>query len=261
MKTGTLHLVPSPIGTSLEVLAPYIRSLLESVPYIIAENEKTVRRFLASQVSSQNLAAKEWATLDEHTPFQDIPSLLAPLRAGRDGAIISEAGLPCVADPGSALVQLAHAQHIRVMPHPGPSAIFQTLMASGLNGQRFMFEGYLPIPEQERLARLRTLEQLSAREGMAILWIETPYRVMSLFNSLCKYLRGETRLTISQALMTEEEMIYTCTVDEWKKQDPELRKVPTVFALQALEALMPKQSPRHGHGRPGSAKPRNVRGT
>ncbi|WP_304225597.1 SAM-dependent methyltransferase [Gracilinema caldarium] len=250
MKTGILHLVPSPIGVSMDILAPYIRSVLESVPYIIAENEKTVRRFLASQVPPQHLAAKEWATLDEHTPFQDIPALLAPLLAGRDGALISEAGLPCVADPGSALVSLAHAHHIRVIPHPGPSSIFQTLMASGLNGQRFMFEGYLPIPEQERLARLRSLEQLSSREGMTILWIETPYRVMSLFASLCKALRGETRLTISQALMTEEESIYTCTVDEWKHLAPELRKSPTVFAIQALEAVSPSHRSGHEHRRP-----------
>lgn len=234
MKTGTLHLVPSPIGTSMDVLAPYIRSILESVPYIIAENEKTVRRFLSSQISQDSLAAKHFATLDEHSSPQDLPPLLSPLLSGRDGAIISEAGLPCVADPGSALVELAHLHHIRVVPHPGPSSIFQTLMASGLNGQRFMFEGYLPIPERERFKRLRYLEALSGREHMAILWIETPYRVRSLFSSLCKALKDETSLTIGQALMTDGESIYTCSVGDWKRRAPELTKSPTVFAIQAL---------------------------
>jgi len=226
----------------MNVLAPYISSVLESVPYIIAEHEKTVRRFLSSQISQEALAAKQFAILDEHTPYQDIPSLLSPLLSGRDGAIISEAGLPCVADPGSALVALAHRHHIRVIPHPGPSSIFQTLMASGLNGQRFMFEGYLPIPEQDRLNRLRYLEGLSSREQMAILWIETPYRVQSLFASLCRALKEETSLTIAQALMTEEESIYTTTVAEWKNSLPELRKSPTVFAIQALPGVSARAS-------------------
>ena len=236
MKTGTLHLIPSPIGSSMDVLAPYIRSILESVPYIVAENEKTVRRFLASQIPQPLLEAKHFATLDEHTPFQDIPTLLFPLLSGQDGAIISEAGLPCVADPGAALVQLAHQHQIPVIPHPGPSSIFQTLMASGLNGQRFMFEGYLPIPEQERLHRLRYLEDLSGRETMTILWIETPYRVGSLFASLCKVLREDTSLTIAQALMTQDERIHTGTVGDWKGRASELLKGPTVFAIQALPA-------------------------
>ncbi|AEJ19696.1 SAM-dependent methyltransferase [Gracilinema caldarium] len=242
MKTGTLHLIPSPIGTSMDVLAPYMVAILESVPYIVAEHEKTVRRFLSSHISQEVLAAKTFATLDEHTPFQDIPALLSPLLAGQDGAIISEAGLPCVADPGSALVALAHRHHIRVIPHPGPSSIFQTLMASGLNGQRFMFEGYLPIPEQERSARLKYLEALSGRENMTILWIETPYRVQRLFTSLCATLREETNLTIAQALMTKEEYIFTSTVGEWKQRAPELRKSPTVFAIQALPAVPAKVS-------------------
>lgn len=276
MKPGTLHLIPSPIGSNTDVLAPYIRSILESVPYIIAENEKTVRRFIATQISSELLAAKQFAILDEHTLFQDIPTLLVPLLAGQDGAIISEAGLPCVADPGSALVQLAHSHHIPVMPHPGPSAIFQTLMASGLNGQRFMFEGYLPIQEQERLARIRFLESLSSREQMSILWIETPYRVKSLFASLCRSLREDTSLAIGQALMTEAEYIYTATVGDWKKGAIELGKSPAVFAIQALPAAAGLRSYKGGalcgrslkggagkndglamaHGGKGIAKPR-----
>jgi 16S rRNA (cytidine1402-2'-O)-methyltransferase len=242
MKTGTLHLIPSPIGTSMDVLAPYIVAVLESVPYIIAEQEKTVRRFLATQISQEVLAAKTFATLDEHTQFQELPALLAPLLAGQDGAIISEAGLPCVADPGSALVALAHGHHIRVIPHPGPSAIVQTLMASGLNGQRFMFEGYLPIHEQERAGRVRYLEALSGRENMTILWIETPYRVRSLFTSLCATLSDATSLTLGQALMTEEESIFTSTVGEWKLRALQLRKSPTVFALQALPDIKNENS-------------------
>ncbi len=254
MKPGTLHLIPSPIGSNTDVLAPYIRSILESVPYIIAENEKTVRRFLATQMSSELLAAKQFAILDEHTPFQDMPALLDPILAGQDGAIISEAGLPCVADPGSALVQLAHSHHIPVMPHPGPSAIFQTLMASGLNGQRFMFEGYLPIQEQERLARLRFLESLSSREQMSILWIETPYRVKSLFASLCRVLREDTSLAIGQSLMTEESFIYTATVGDWKKGAIELKKSPAVFAIQALPAAAGLRSNKAGNTSVGKPK-------
>ena len=228
----------------MNVLAPYILSVIESVPYIIAEHEKTVRRFLSSHISQEALAAKHFAILDEHTPPQDIPALLDPLLSGQDGAIISEAGLPCVADPGSALVELAHRHHIRVIPHPGPSSIFQTLMASGLNGQRFMFEGYLPIPQQERQNRLRYLESLSSREQMAILWIETPYRVQGLFASLCTFLREDTTLTVAQALMTEDEYIYTSPVAEWKRRSPEFRKSPTVFAIQAMPAVPAKMRKR-----------------
>lgn len=230
----------------MNVLAPYILSVIESVPYIIAEHEKTVRRFLSNHISQEALAAKHFAILDEHTLPQDIPALLEPLLSGQDGAIISEAGLPCVADPGSALVELAHRRHIRVIPHPGPSSIFQTLMASGLNGQRFMFEGYIPIPHQERQNRLRFLEGLSGREQMAILWIETPYRVQGLFASLCTVLREDTTLTVAQALMTEDEYIYTSPVAEWKRRSPELRKNPTVFAIQALPAVPVKAQKRVG---------------
>jgi 16S rRNA (cytidine1402-2'-O)-methyltransferase len=232
MTKGTLHLISTPIGPPGPVLAPYIAELLSRIPYIIVENEKTCKRVLASIIGYDALNGKTFEVLDEHTKMETLPSLLEGLDRGTDGALLSEAGSPCVADPGAGLVALAHRRGIRVVPHPGPSSIIQALMASGLNGQRFLFEGYLPIKDGERRRRIVELEKLSLSQKMSVAFIETPYRIQTLMGALLATLRADTQLCVASGLMTEEEWIYTDTVGRWKQKPLELPKNPTVFIFQ-----------------------------
>lgn len=232
MIKGTLHLIPTPIGAPGPVLAPYISELLSRIPYIIVENEKTCKRVLASLIGYDGVNAKTFEVLDEHTKIESLSGLLDPLLKGTDGALLSESGSPCVADPGAPLVALAHRREIRVVPHPGPSSIIQALMASGLNGQRFMFDGYLPIQEAERKRRIGYLEKLSLSQKMSIGFIETPYRCQSMLDSLLSTLRPDTLLCVASALMTEEERISTASAGRWKQMAKSLPKNPTVFFFQ-----------------------------
>ncbi len=232
MTKGTLHLISTPIGTPGPVLAPYIGELLFQIPYIIVENEKTCKRLLASIIGYDGLNGKTFEILDEHTNLETLPNLLEPLDRGIDGALLSEAGSPCVADPGAPLVALAHRRQIRVVPHPGPSSIIQALMASGLNGQRFLFEGYLPVKEGERKRRIVELEKLSLSQRMTIVFIETPYRVQTMMGALLMALRTDTQLCVASSLMTDEEWIHTDSVGRWKQKPPTLLKNPTVFLFQ-----------------------------
>jgi 16S rRNA (cytidine1402-2'-O)-methyltransferase len=233
---GTLHLIPTPIGTNNDGWLPYIAAIVQQIPYFIVENERTAHRFLLSVLSSEQLATRRFAILDEHTPTRDIPSLLEPILAGQPGALLSEAGTPCLADPGAPLVAEAHRKMVRVIPHPGPSSIIQSLIASGLQGQRFMFAGYLPVKEPECLRRLAFLEQLSRRENMSIGFIETPYRAQRLFNLLISKLSDTCMLSLATNLMCADEYIFTTTVSEWKKKEKSLSKNPAVFWIQAQPA-------------------------
>ncbi len=230
---GTLHLIPTPIGTNNEGWLQYVAAIVQEIPYFIVENERTARRFLLSMLSSEQLASRRFAILDEHTPMQDSSALLEPILAGQPGALLSEAGTPCVADPGAPLVAEAHLKMVQVIPHPGPSSIIQSLMASGLQGQRFMFAGYLPVKEPECIRRLAFLEQLSRRENMSIGFIETPYRAQRLFNLLINKLSDTCMLSLATNLMCDDEYIFTTTVSEWKKIEKSLSKNPAVFWIQA----------------------------
>ncbi len=173
----------------------------------------------------------EFRILNKKTPPEDIPGLLDPLLKGRDAGLISEAGLPCIADPGSLLVAAAHKNRIRVHPIPGPSSIFLALESSGFNGQQFSFHGYLPIDKKELRSKIRELESAARSTGYTQIFMETPYRNNKLVEEVLSTCHNETLLSIAAELTLSGEFIKTLSIDEWKKEKPDLHKRPAVFLL------------------------------
>lgn len=239
MTAGVLYLTPTPLGPDddpLRVLPPATVDRLIAIDYVIAENARSARAVLGRLPLSRSLQSIEIRQLNHRTEPRALPSLLAPIAAGRDGALLSEAGCPAVADPGAALVALAHAQGVRVVPLVGPSAILLALMGSGMNGQRFAFAGYVPVPDDERAQRLRELEQRSARWDETQLLIETPYRNQALFDAMLRVLAPSTRVAIASELSLPGEQIAARSVAQWRAHPPQIPKIPAVFALQAAPA-------------------------
>jgi 16S rRNA (cytidine1402-2'-O)-methyltransferase len=199
--------------------------------HFIAENPKSARAFLKRIAYPHVLSTVTITTLDKDTPVAAIAALLQPLRDGVDAALVSEAGCPAVADPGALLVRAAHEAGIPVVPLVGPSAILLALMASGLNGQRFSFHGYLPVDASARAAKISELEQRSKREDSTQIFIETPYRNDQLLQALLEHCTGNTLLCIAADLTQTGESIATRTIAAWRKKLPALNKRPAVFLL------------------------------
>nr|WP_308447343.1 SAM-dependent methyltransferase [Parachitinimonas caeni] len=211
-----------------------VRLIANRLNHWVVENAKTARRILKAYDPDRVIAEIEMATLNEHTQEAELRPLLAPLLAGKDVGLISEAGCPGVADPGAQLVRLAHEQNIRVIPLVGPSSILLALMASGASGQRFRFHGYLPTDAQTRSSRLKELEGDSRRHQETQLFIETPYRNMALLDALLNTCRPDTLLAVACDLTTPTEQIISRTIASWKKQEkPELGKRPALFLIYA----------------------------
>jgi 16S rRNA (cytidine1402-2'-O)-methyltransferase len=233
---GTLYLLPVPLGeTPAAAVSP--GPTLETtcrLRHFVVENAKTARAMLKLMGHPVPLRELDLQELNEHTPAQSVAALLEPLRQGNDLGLMSEAGCPAVADPGSLLVAQAHAEGIRVVPLVGPSSLLLALMASGLNGQNFAFHGYLPAREPERSQALRNLESTSRKTGGVQLFIETPYRNGALFDSVLAACQPGSRLCVAVALTTAEESVRTRTVSEWRRHArPPFDKQPAVFLLQA----------------------------
>lgn len=236
MTKGTLYLIPVPLGQSpLEVvLPPAVRDCAKRLTHFVAENAKSARAFLKTLPTELPLQQIEIHELSEHTPVSALPALLAPLLAGKDIGLISEAGCPAVADPGANLVALAQREGVRVVPMVGPSSILLALMGSGLSGQNFAFHGYLPVKDEERQKRLRDLEKDSRQEKRAQIFIETPYRNRQMLDTLIKTCADSTRICVATDLTLDSESIMTRTPAEWRRQAlPEIDRRPTVFLLQA----------------------------
>lgn len=170
--------------------------------------------------------------LNEHTCANELEALLQPLLAGHDMGLLSEAGCPAVADPGNGLVRLAHDKQIKVIPFTGPSSILLALMASGLNGQRFCFHGYLPIDKTARVQTITALEKLSGKHDQTQIFIETPYRNQRLLELIIQICRDDTDLCIAAYLTATNEIIVTKTIKEWKQKLPDINKIPAIFLLQ-----------------------------
>jgi 16S rRNA (cytidine1402-2'-O)-methyltransferase len=233
MGAGTLYLVPSDLGAPepAGMLPTATRAIVHRVRHFIAENPKTARRFLKAVGYPHPLRDTVFDVLDEHTPASALGALLAPLERGVDVALVSEAGCPGVADPGANLVRLAHSHGIRVVPLVGPSAILLALMASGMNGQRFTFHGYLPASADERRRHITQLENRSAREDATQMFIETPYRNEALLDALLQTCRDETLLCIAADLTGATEFVRTQTIARWKRNRLDLKRRPAVFLL------------------------------
>ncbi|WP_028449811.1 SAM-dependent methyltransferase [Chitinibacter tainanensis] len=233
---GTLYLIPVPLGgdTLEHILPPEVLHIARTLTHFVVENAKTTRAHLKLFGTPHELRSLSMAELSEHTKPQEVSALLQPLLDGHDVGLLSEAGCPGVADPGARLVQLAHQRGVRVMPLVGPSSLLLALMGSGANGQKFRFNGYLPADAGQRLQTIRQLETISAKEGQAELFIETPYRNPALFSALRDTLKPGTRLTVACDLTLPSQEILTLDIASWKKRpEPQLNKRPTVFILQA----------------------------
>ncbi|MFM7218013.1 MAG: SAM-dependent methyltransferase [Bacteroidota bacterium] len=242
--TGTLFLIPVYLGASDANQLPLaVIDTAKRLRHFIVENEKTARAFLSSirtPVPQQELSL---TVLDEHTTPEEVPSLIAPLLEGIDCGLMSEAGCPGVADPGSAVVALAHHRGIRVVPLAGPSSILLGLMASGLNGQRFRFHGYLSRESGVRKEQLRSMEKEVMKSGETQLFIETPYRNQAMLEDLLAVLAPDTSLCIACDLASSSEMVLSKSISAWKSSKPDLHKRPCIFLI-GESVISGKQSSR-----------------
>jgi 16S rRNA (cytidine1402-2'-O)-methyltransferase len=231
--SGTLYLIPVTLGASdpVAVLGGAALQALRTLTCFIAENPKSARQCLKDAAYPHPLQTVQITTLDEHTPDDQLDALLAPLVAGRDCGLLSEAGCPAVADPGAELVRRAHASGVRVVPLAGPSALLLALMASGMNGQRFTFHGYLPVAPEERRRKLIELERAARTQDATQIFIETPYRNMAMLQALTEVCSDETLLCIAADLTLPGEMIRTQPVRAWKGKLPDLARRPAVFLI------------------------------
>lgn len=235
MGAGTLYLIPATLGDSTlaAVIPQQVQERVRTLDYFVAENPKTARAYLKRIGTPKPLQALHIDTLNEHTPDAAIAGLAAPLLAGHDVGVMSEAGCPGIADPGAKLVLYAQRQAIRVVPLVGPSSILLALMASGMNGQRFAFHGYLPVANIEREKALRELEKQSRRLQQTQIFIETPYRNAKLMQSILASCAEGTLLCVAAEISLSGEDIRTMTVAQWKRNPPQLDRRPALFLLLA----------------------------
>ena len=248
MQTGTLYLLPNTLGLPhptqplFDVIPVEVQKLTASLGNFVAENAKTTRAYLklvhANFPLNRPLQDIEISELNVNTKVSDLPALLAPLLKGLDVGLISEAGVPAVADPGANLVRLAHQHNIPVRPMVGPSSLLLAVMASGLNGQSFAFNGYLPIDATQRNKRIQELELRSRKEKQTQLFIETPYRNGALLEALCQACAANTQLCVATDLTLPTESIQTRTIAVWtgliaQGKTPDFNKKPTVFLFLA----------------------------
>jgi 16S rRNA (cytidine1402-2'-O)-methyltransferase len=238
---GTLFLIPNTLGETealSSVLPEQVQQITSQLDYFVAENAKTARAFLklvnANHALAKPLQEITISELNVNTPAAALAGLLAPLLAGRDGGLVSEAGVPAVADPGADLVRLAHQHNIPVRPLVGPSSLLLAVMASGLNGQSFAFNGYLPTDAGQRATRIKELETRSRKEKQTQLFIETPYRNAAMLEALVAACAPSTLVCVATDLSLASETIRTMTAAQWKSaKAPDFHKKPTVFLLLA----------------------------
>jgi 16S rRNA (cytidine1402-2'-O)-methyltransferase len=233
---GTLFLLPCPIahGTREAVLPADVVAIARGLTYFLAENAKTTRAFLKDIEHPQSMRELDIVEIGHAPEGRAIGDWLKPVSGGRDGALVSEAGCPAVADPGATLVAAAHRLGIRVRPLVGPSALLLALMGSGLNGQSFRFHGYLPVPAAERAQRLQALER-DSRSGETQIFIETPYRSTAMFDAIVATCTAGTRLAVAADLTGPSEFVMTRSIAEWRAVagPPPIDRRPVVFSLLA----------------------------
>jgi len=232
---GKLFLIPNVISESTQekVIPAMIKEALPAISHFLAEDIRTARRFLSSLKIYPSIEALNIEVLNKDTSASQLSALMAPLKAGFHVGVISESGCPGVADPGASAVEYAHQQNIQVVPLVGPSSILLALMASGLNGQKFAFHGYLPIEAKEAAQALKELEKESKQKSQTQIFIETPYRNNSVFDYFLKNLHSETRLTVALDLTGQQEFIRTRRIADWTKEKPVWAKSPAVFLFLA----------------------------
>jgi 16S rRNA (cytidine1402-2'-O)-methyltransferase len=231
--TGRIYLIPVTLGGSdfLKVIPEKVISLTRLLRFFIVEDIRSARRFLRLIDKEFPINETVFFELNEHTGESDISHFLEPVLKGSDIGIMSEAGLPGIADPGARIIAIAHQKRITVTPLSGPSSILMALISSGLNGQNFTFNGYLPVKPSERSAKLRELERKAA-EGYAQIFMETPYRNQKMLESITSTCHNDTKLCIAADITLPTESIRTMSISEWKKDLPVLNGKLVVFVIQ-----------------------------
>ena len=235
MKKGVLYLIPTVIAddTADQVISEHVRNILRPIRFFLVEDIRTTRRFLSSLSIFDSIEQLYFNTLDKNTSESELPQLMSPLLEGKPVAILSESGCPGVADPGALAVKFAHDKGIKVVPLVGPSSILLALMASGLNGQRFSFNGYLPVEAKEANQTIKKFENESRSRNQTQIFIETPYRNNALVKHLLEALSDTTLLCIAVNVTGETESIKTQSVANWKKSKPSLPREPALFLILA----------------------------
>ena len=231
---GKLYLIPTTLGDNepLEVMPYSVKTIVEMVDHFIVENEKSARRFIKKITPKKSQPSLTIMKLDKYAVELETQTFLNVCEQGISVGLLSEAGVPAVADPGATIVKLAHEKGIKVVPLVGPSSILMALMSSGLNGQNFAFNGYLPIDNSERKKSIKELEKLSKDKNQSQIFIETPYRNEKMFTDLKSVLSPGTLLCIAIDISLPKEFIKTYTIAHWKRQSPDLHKRPAIFIIQ-----------------------------
>lgn len=231
---GKLYLIPTTLGDNdpTEVLPLSVRNTILQLDCFIVENEKTARRFIKNICPEKNQQLLKFNLIDKHTDSNLYESYLDDCFLGISVGVISEAGVPGIADPGAEIVKIAHLKNIQVIPLVGPSSILLAMMSSGFNGQNFAFNGYLPIDFVDKKIKIRTLEKLSKENNQSQIFIETPYRNNKLLEDLIATLHPSTKLCIAADLTLSTEYIQTLSIKEWKNKKLDLHKRPAIFIIQ-----------------------------
>lgn len=230
---GVLYLIPTTLGDNdpLEVLPLLVKKVIEETDTFIVENEKTARRFIKKITPEKPQPSLKLFPLNKFTDESEIPSFLNPCLNGVNIGLLSEAGCPGVADPGADVVKIAHDKNIKVTPLVGPSSILMAIMSSGMNGQSFAFNGYLPIDKSERKSEIKRLERLSFEQNQSQIFIETPYRNNKMIEDFSTVLENNTSVCVACDITLSSEFIKTQTANSWKKNKVDLHKRPTIFII------------------------------
>ena len=230
---GKLYLIPTTLGENepLEVMPISVKKVIEELDYFIVENEKSARRFIKKITPKKSQPSLQIMMLDKYADALETRSYLDVCKDGISVGLLSEAGVPAVADPGATIVKLAHDKGIQVVPLVGPSSILMAMMSSGMNGQSFAFNGYLPIDKSDRKKAIKDLERLSKDKNQSQIFIETPYRNEKLFTDLKATLTPTTKLCIAADITLTTEYIKTKEVRNWKSENPDLHKRPAIFII------------------------------
>jgi len=231
---GKLYLIPTTLGETepLEVMPLSVKKVVEQIDYYIVENEKSARRFIKKISPKKQQSSLHIMLLDKYAEDIETSKYLDICQQGINVGLLSEAGVPAVADPGATIVKLAHQKNIQVVPLVGPSSILMAMMSSGMNGQNFAFNGYLPIDKGDRKRAVKDLEKLSHDKNQSQIFIETPYRNEKVFADLKAALSPTTYLCIAADITLPTEYIKTMMVKDWKHQQPDLHKKPAIFIIQ-----------------------------
>ena len=230
---GKLFLIPTYLDESNgpDIIAPMVKDVIANTKHYLVEQTRTARRFISSLQLGIDISTLSFETLNKHTSPTELHKYAKPLSSGQDVGVMSEAGLPGIADPGRLIVDFGHRNGIDVVPLPGPSSIILALIASGMDGQQFSFHGYLPIDKGARTKKLLSLQQEVSRSGATQIFMETPYRNNQVLQDMLSCLSNSTLLCIAACITGAGEFIQSETIGMWKKDAPDLHKKPTIFCL------------------------------